>query len=211
MSETIGFDGLTAAAIAHHLHVRGLPANLVATLMMEAAGETRQRGRHGVTVKITGWTSMGEAIIRGGDSGVMTMKIDMAARQGAPRVTAVGTLSRSGEALSFHMQELGLADKARFARRRGGPVRLELRQFLPDTLLNGATALVGRPLSDLVGHEALSRPEASGVVISGVNEAASRSRTRVDLAVGGREGLDFEIETPEVRVTIGGRNSRSLP
>ena len=203
MAETIGFDALTAAAVAHNLDERGLPPHLVASLMLQAARETRQAGRHGVTVKITGWTSMGEPIVRGGDSGVMTMKVEMPAKDGAPRVTAVGTLSRRRAGLSFLMQELGLADKARFARTRGGPIRLELRQFLPDTMLNGAGSLVGRPLSDLVGHDALRRPEAAGVVISAVSDPAARSRTRVGIGMGGAEGLDFEVDAPEVAVAAG--------
>ena len=198
--ETIGFDALTAAAIAHHLEERGLAPGMVAWLMLEAARDKRQVGRQGVTVKIAGWTSMGEAIIRGDDGGVMTMKIDMAQRETAPRVTVVGQLRRSGGALEYRVSEIALADKARFSRPRGGRLKLELRQKLPDTMVSGATTLVGRPLSDLVGHAALARPEAAGVVIADVNAPGTVSRNRVGVATGTKEGLDFEIEAPEVRI-----------
>jgi hypothetical protein len=201
--ETIGFDALTAAAIAHHLETRRLPQGLVAWLMLDAARQKRQAGRQGVTVKITGWTSMGDPIVPGDDGGVMTMKVDMTARDGAPRVQVVGKLARTGGRLRYVTSEIGLSDKARFSRIRNGRMKLELRQHLPDTMLDGATALIGRPLSDLVGHAALDRAEATGIVIAQVGEPEAISRNRVGAVSSVKEGLDFEVETPEVIVTAG--------
>lgn len=200
--ETIGFDALTASAIGHHLDARGLEPTLVAWLMMEAARQKRQTGRQGITVKIAGWTSMGAPIIAGDDGGVMTVKIEMSARDGAPHVQSVGRLARTEGALQYVTTELALADKARFSRARNGRLRLELRQQLPDTMVNGATALVGRPLSDLVGHAALERPEATGIVIAEVTGASATSRNRVGAGTNVREGMDFELETPIVRVAV---------
>ena len=202
MAESIAFDALTAAVTAHYLETRDLPSGLVAWLMVEAARSTREEAQQGVRVTIKGWSGIGDAVTPGGFTGAFTMKVSLRAREGAEPLTYVGTLRRANGELTFTTTEMAFSDTTRIvASRPGRPMRLEIRQQFPETIMNGLTALVGRPLSTLAEHPALLRPGSERIVIADILDRQGNVRSRVGIP-GVRDGVGVEVEIAAEAVRI---------
>lgn len=202
MEEHIAFDALTAVVTAHYLEERRLPPGLVAWLMMEAARKSAETNANNIRVVIKGWSGMGDPVITGGYNGSYTLKVILKAHGGVPGLEYHGTLHRTNRQLVFTTSELGFSEDIRFiSNRRGQPMRLEIRQKLPDTLLNGLGALIGMPLSMLASHPSFGRAEAEGIRISRVVDRLTAARSRIGRPLSPQDkGVDVEIEAQDVRI-----------
>lgn len=201
MTETIAFDALTAIVTAHHLEARRLSTGLVAWLMHEAARENAEVSRNGVRVTIKGWTAIGDPVVEGGFTGTYSMKVTLPAKDGATKIVYAGKLSRKQGRLVFATAELGFGDSMRLVSNHGSSLKLEIRQQLPDTLMNGLTALKGRPLSMLAGHPAFARDGGDMITISEIHDRSASTRSRIGMpGPSGGPGVDVEISAPAVMV-----------
>lgn len=194
---TIGFDALTACVTGHRLETEGMPEGMIAALMLKAAETKFQAGAHSYRVMIKGWAARGDAIIPGGDPGALNMEVVMPQRGDLAESRFIGLLKREGRRLRFVTQEIMLG--AGVAARHNGALLLQVRQHMPDSLRLGLTGLVGRPLSGLVAHPALQRTPGDLVRIAAVH-APMRAGSRLRRPQSGEEGVDVELDAPEVEI-----------
>jgi hypothetical protein len=194
---TIGFDALTTCVTGHRLEAEGMPEGMIAALMLKAAETKFQAGAHSYRVMIKGWAARGDAIIPGGDPGALNIEVVMPQRGDLSESRFIGVLKREGRRLRFVTQEIMLGTG--IAARQNGGLLLQVRQHMPDSLRLGMTGLVGQPLSMLVAHPALQRAQGGMVRIAAVH-APLRAGSRLRRPQSGDEGVDVELDAPEVEI-----------
>lgn len=206
--EAITFDALTVAMVNDALKTRGMGIAQIARAIAEVAASGRQHRHPGIDVRIrsrNGPIQPGEA-----DMVATRFGIHLSDSGGTRALRLVGTLrSRSGRH-QFEVTELGIGDRARFVAAHRDVLRLQVTQQLPETLRMGLASLVGHPLSRLVGHAALERPEAAGILIRSIDDPTPASRSRVGMARGmPGHGFDVRVDAPPTSIDVT-RGRRSM-
>lgn len=197
--ETITFDALTVAMVNDALATRSVGIAQLAWTVAEAVRTARQCRRTGIDVKVRS---------HGGRRDVATslavrhmLRIELSGTDGRVTLRLAGNLVERREGASFEVGELGVGDRARFVAAHNDVLRLQVSQQLPETIRLGLNGMAGQPLSRLVGHVALDRPEAAGILILSVEEPKLAARSRVGMARGLPEhGFDVRVDAPRIRV-----------
>jgi len=197
--EAITFDALTVAMVNDALATRGIGVAQMAWTVAEAVRTARQSRRPGIDVKVRSHGGRRDAAT---SLAVRHMlRIELSGSTGRVSLRLAGNLVERRDGTAFEVDELGVGENARFVAAHKDVLRLQVSQQLPETIRMGLNGMAGQPLSKLVGHVALERPEASGILILSVEEPRLASRSRVGMARGLPEhGFDVRVDAPRIAV-----------
>lgn len=211
--DAIRIDALTAATAAWRLASRGRRPGDLATALLEAIRQREQNATsacamHGVKTSIRSWYHDGAPIRRGGAISLARIHITLSDRAGA-KSTIVADLGRTHGHVELVTLEIGLDDRTRFIRQNDRPLKLEVRQAMPETIMIALPSRVGMPLSSLVSHAVLDMPQAAGVTIAAVGGPVPISGSRVGLPGSTSDvGFDVEVDAPALAVPAAGAGAR---
>lgn len=202
MREAIEFDTLTAAVVQHQLRGSGLPSGLLVRLMLDTATarDTAEASHKGAKVTSKGRGTMGAAINRDLPWGNHTLRSRVRSHALGTTLHIHGTLKRHNGILVHETLEMIVSDALRLRTGPDGRMWAELRQRLPDTIVTGLTATIGRPLSALIAHPAFTEAVDAVVRIVDIDPAVRWGRSHLTLDQDETEGANIVISNGRVLV-----------
>lgn len=197
--DAISFDALTVAMVNDALSTREMGVGHVAWAISEVVASGRQYRRSGVDVRLR--SRNGPLQPNNRTTVTHNMSVHLTDSKGASALRLAGSLRSLMDRHHFEVTELGIGNRARFVAAHRDVLRLQVTQQLPETLRIGLASLAGQPLARLVGHAALERPEAAGILILSVEEPRPATTSRVGMARGMPEhGFDVRVDAPRITV-----------
>lgn len=204
MHDSIRFDVLSAAVMAHHLAVRRLPATHVTGLIHATVSDlhSAKLSSKGISVASVGKATGGDDIVPGRPWGSHMLKIVMPARDGASGVSLHGKLTRRTGLLRFATLEIVVSAALRIRGDRDG-MWAEIRQRLPETLKLGMSGMIGKPLKALIDHPGFTDEMAARTPITWVAPPGGSRRNKISFIPETDDGVDVGFSTGTTDVPIG--------